>query len=302
MNASLSLSLYRNRHTPPPLTDSVPKQIATPPKEISSVKCVALAVGSIVESGVALITTNQRFHKQSNTINKSTHPLSAQALVRGYPFFPVVRTVQLSSMFQAKEAGIGFAKTLLPEASPSTYALTGALCSSLTGLPFNYPMEWILLDGVKASHNNSAFSLCDAAKKLWAETRHCRLRGIAPTLMRDLPFGASVATLPSLLEEKLHPPLAEYLSIASIKTLASLTSAAAFCIGTQPADVIKTTLLNNPSLPNKTLTIGQMIYNTRGWSALFSGLAARYCKVAATFLILNNGVPQLEKHLSRRLA
>jgi hypothetical protein len=260
----------------------------------TSIKHSALTLGTLGESATALTLTNQRFHIQSNKINGTAHKLQVKNIIKGYQFFPVVRLIQFSSMLQAKEWGIQQTETS-KILDPKT---AGAICSSLAGLPFNYPMECILLDGVQATHQQQPFSLPAAGKKLLTDAAHGKLRGFGATMIRDLPFGAAAVTLPEIIEKQWGGLASNYMSVSSIKTAATLFSAAVFCIATQPADVIKTSIQNNSQLPNNMIKAGKKIVADRGKLALFSGLSARYSKVAATFLILNNGVSALEKWMT----
>jgi hypothetical protein len=71
-------------------------------------------------------------------------------------------------------------------------------------------------------------------------------------------------------------------------------SSTIFCVGTHPFDVVKTAIQHDLKLPNRFGTVLKKIHKDRGFRAVFSGLTSRYPKVAATFLIVNNGVAGLE--------
>lgn len=291
------LSVYRNSRPVP--TRYITTSEATPPKktpQANSHPCIqhtALAIGTTLESGIALLLTNQRFHIQSNKINGTTHKLQNNALSRGYEFFPALRFVQFSVMVKAKEWGITTAQDIHPT-NKTAHDISGAVCSSLAALPFNYPMEWVLLQGVRASHLNVPFSINSTWKSLFREANHFQLRGMTPTLFRDLPFGGMAITLPGYFEKKLHNWVGEHISTSHIKTVATLMASAIFCVGTQPADVVKTAIQHDLKLPNRFGTVLKKIHTERGLSALFSGLTTRYPKVAATFLILNNLIASIE--------
>jgi len=221
------------------------------------------------------------------------YPKYISGLTRGASFFPALRFTQFHSMVKAKEWGIQTAQNINPT-DKTAHDLSGAICSSLAALPFNYPMELVLLQGVRASHLNAPFSITNTWARLFRDATHLQLRGITPTLFRDLPFGGMAVTLPGYFETKLQTWTCDSISPSTLKTLATLMASAGFCVGTQPADVVKTAIQQDLKLPNDFNKVLKKMHKERGFRALFSGLQARYPKVAATFLILNNGVSSLE--------
>lgn len=106
---------------------------------------------------------------------------------------------------------------------------------------------------------------------------------VAPTLMRDIPFGLAFfpmhATATSYLQHKagIHPFLA---------TLVSGCSVGALCAGAvTPADVVKTRLQAEGGFARYGTTANafRTIVRTEGWTSLFRGAIPRMLVLAPTF-------------------
>ncbi len=267
------------------------------PTSNPAAKYGAFTVGIGIESAIAQGLTSSRFNIQRNAINSTSIKSTLKDLFKGYQFFSVARLSQFFSMTEAKEWGKDFSKTYNPNASQSTHDLVGAAASSASGVLFGLPMELVLLEGVKSTHEGAAFSLKDTVKM--SDTVRLRARGAGATALRDLPLGGFLVLGAPKIEEALTQFAQDYISAPVIKVVSVLASAAGFCVSTQGADVVKTTIQNNKQLPDKTWDVARQIYEERGIKAFKSGLCPRFSKVATTFLIFNIGVAKLEEGLSK---
>jgi hypothetical protein len=290
-------SLSRRQPNKSEIISTSSKSSKTP--STGSSKAAAFTVGIGIESAIAQVLTYSRFNIQRNAINSTSIKVTLQDLFKGYQFFSVARLAQFFSMTQAKEVGKAASYAHNPTASQNTHDLVGAAASSASGVLFGLPMELVLLEGVKSTHEGSVFSLKDTVKQTMSDTVRFKARGAGATALRDLPLGGFLVLGAPKIEEALTQFAQDYISAPVIKVVSVLASAAGFCVSTQGADVVKTTIQNNKQLPDKTWDVARQIYEERGIKAFKSGLCPRFSKVAITFLIFNIGVAKLEEGLSK---
>ena len=254
----------------------------------------ALAVGIFFESASSLALTNARFNTQRNAAFGLAGQLKPKDYVRGGHFFCPARLVQFFSMVEAKTQGNAFSNHMFPDASPLTHDLWGAIFSTMVGLPFSLPMDMVLIKGIQAGHEKKPFPLFQTVKDSCRDTLRGNIRGTRATLLRDLPYGGCAVALPGVLARLFEPHTSEW-SEPVKKPVFSLMAAFLYTVGTNPVDVTKTAIQNNPNLSESVWKTGGEIVRNRGWLALTAGFPVRFFKIGVTFFMLNSVVPALDE-------
>jgi hypothetical protein len=257
---------------------------------------IALGLGIGIEATSALGLTNARFNTQRNAVLGVSKNLKPSEYLKCASFFIPARLVQFFSMVEAKEHGKTFSHHMFPSASQLTHNLSGAMFSTVAGLPFSLPMEIVLIKGINAGHQGHPFKLLGTVKESVMDTLRGNIRGTKATVLRDGPYGGCAVALPELLENAFEPVMSGW-SEGLKKPVCSLMAAFFYTVASHPADVIKTAIQNNSDLPDAVVKVGRQIVAERGMKALAAGLLARYLKIGFTFLMLNSIVPQIDKAL-----
>jgi len=282
---------------------TVKDKMGTPPVEElpdgQGAKAAAFALTMTVESASSQALTTARLNTQYNGIYGTQHRLKLPEYFKGYSFFWVMRLSQFSAMNHAKEWGTALSKRLNPDASESTHNGVGGFASSLVGLSFSYPMERVVLEGVKSSQEGISFNLGRSVKRIAQQMMSRKATGMLEVGLRDLPLGACLTVGVPAVNAALTTHAGDLLSVDQIQVIAPGATAVGFCTATQPFDYIKAKLQYSPQLPNNGWTVARQVFKESGVKPFMTGLPDRIKKNVMTFLLANLAMKKVEEVFSR---